>query len=61
MAQAQIPEQIMDAITGHETGGSTGRKVYQHIQQKDIASAIQCLNYSSVTFAKSYVTNESCK
>lgn len=56
MARARIPEQIMDAITGHETGGSTGRKVYQHIQQQDLEAAIKCLSFESFLFPRTYVT-----
>lgn len=54
LAQARVPEQLMDAITGHETGGSTGRKVYQHIQLEDISFAIQSLTYEVIDLPRVY-------
>lgn len=53
MARAQVPEKVMDAITGHETGGSTGRKVYTHLSTDDLLKAIQCLSYDSVNLPRS--------
>lgn len=47
LAKAQVQEQLMDAITGHETGGSTGRKVYTHLDMHDLKEAIERLSYGT--------------
>ena len=54
MAHAKVSEHVMDAITGHETGGSTGRKVYQHLELNDLTTAIQSIAYSAITLPKVY-------
>lgn len=54
LAKAQVQEQLMDAITGHETGGSTGRKVYTHLDLEDLQKAIQKVSYSSVDLPRAY-------
>lgn len=54
MAHAKVSEHVMDAITGHETGGSTGRKVYQHLQLDDLTTAIQSIAYSAITLPRAY-------
>lgn len=54
MAHAKVSEQVMDSITGHETGGSTGRKVYQHLQMEDLTTAIQSIAYSAITVPRAY-------
>lgn len=46
LARAQVQEQLTDAITGHETGGSTGRKVYTRLDLEDLRQAIEALSYS---------------
>ncbi|MEG3035930.1 MAG: tyrosine-type recombinase/integrase, partial [Aurantimicrobium sp.] len=52
LAKAQVQEQLMDAITGHETGGSTGRKVYTRLDMEDLQKAIQTLSYSSISLPR---------
>ena len=47
LAKAQVQEQLMDAITGHETAGSTGRKVYTHLDMHDLKEAIERLSYGT--------------
>lgn len=54
LAKAQVQEQLMDAITGHETGGSTGRKVYTHLDMEDLQKAIQTLSYGSIRLPRAY-------
>lgn len=51
LAKAQVQEQLMDAITGHETGGSTGRKVYTHRDMHDLKEAIERLSYGTQVLA----------
>lgn len=48
LAKAQVQEHLMDAITGHETGGSTGRRVYTHPDMEDLQQAVEQLSYESV-------------
>ncbi|WP_272971498.1 site-specific integrase [Comamonas terrigena] len=56
LAKAQVQEQLMDAITGHETGGSTGRKVYTRLDMEDLQKAIQTLSYGSISLPRVYPT-----
>lgn len=44
----------MDAITGHETGGPTGRKVDTHLDMEDLQRAIQMLSYDSISLPRVY-------
>ncbi|CAB5673986.1 Uncharacterised protein [Comamonas aquatica] len=39
----------MGAITGNETSGSTGRRVYTHLDMEDLQKAIQTLSCRSIT------------
>lgn len=57
LAKAQVQEKLMDAITGHETGGSTGRKVYTHLDIRGLQAAVQALAYESVVLPKVYPTS----
>lgn len=54
MSKGKIPEKVQDAITGHETQGSTGTKVYQGIDLEDRIEAIQSLTYASINLPKVY-------
>ena len=54
LAKAQVQEHLMDAITGHETGGSTGRKVYTHPEMEDLHQAVEQLSYESVDLPRVY-------
>ena len=54
LAKAQVQEQLMDTITGHETGGSTGRRVYTHPDMDDLKKAIQTLSYDSISLPRVY-------
>lgn len=52
--QSRVPEKTMDAITGHESVGSTGRAVYTHLSTQDLQEAIQSLRYETVVLPKVY-------
>ncbi|MDH1700614.1 site-specific integrase [Comamonas terrigena] len=56
--KAQVQEQVQDAITGHETGGSTGRKVYTRLDMEDLQKAIQTLSYGSISLPRVYFTGK---
>lgn len=45
MAEADISENDMDALVGHEAKGSTGSKVYTHRTMKTPKKAIDSLHY----------------
>lgn len=56
MSKAKIPEKVQDAITGHETQGSTGTRVYQGIDLEDRLEAIQSLSYDSISLPRGYTS-----
>jgi|GEM_PF-810512 len=56
MSKAKIPEKVQDAITGHETQGSIGTRVYQGIDLEDRLEAIQSLSYSSISLPRVYAS-----
>jgi integrase len=45
MAEAEVSEQVMDAVVGHEIKGSTGAKVYTHRSLMALKRAIEVLHY----------------
>ncbi|MFA9287985.1 hypothetical protein ACCQ08_24620, partial [Comamonas sp. SY3] len=56
MSKAKIPEKVQDAITGHETQGSIGTRVYQGIDLEDRLEAILSLSYSSFSLPRVYTS-----
>lgn len=54
LAKAGVAEKTIDAITGHVDGGSTGRRVYTHLDMEDLQQAIEQLSYDSVSFPRVY-------
>lgn len=54
LSRAKIPEKVQDAITGHETQGSIGTKVYQDVNIQDRLEAIQALSYPALSLPKVY-------
>jgi integrase len=44
MAEAGIPEAVIDTLVGHEISGSVGAKVYTHRTSKTLSEAIEVLN-----------------
>ena len=49
MAEANVSEQIMDAVVGHEVKGSTGAKVYTHRSLQALAKAIEVIRYPALS------------
>lgn len=45
MSRAKIPDKVQDTITGHETQGSIGTKVYQSVSLEDRIEAVEALSY----------------
>jgi len=54
LAKAGVAEKTMDAITGHVDGGSTGRRVYTHLDMEDLQQAIEQLSYGSIDLQRVY-------
>ena len=46
MSRAKIPEKVQDSITGHETQGSIGTKIYQSISFEERIEAIESITYT---------------
>lgn len=49
LAEAGVPEQVIDCLVGHEVKGSTGAKVYTHRSMTTLKKAIEILDYKAVT------------
>lgn len=45
LADAEVPESIMDRITGHSLRGSTGTRVYEHTRPQHLQRAIERVTY----------------
>jgi integrase len=54
MSRAGVDHKVQDCITGHETGGSTGTKVYQHTDEQELFHAVCCLAYPGLVLPKVY-------
>ena len=54
MNKERIAEKVQDAITGHEDGGSTGRKVYTHLDTEQLVQAIESVTYPGLSLPKVY-------
>ena len=49
LAEAEVAEQVIDCLVGHEVKGSTGAKVYTHRSMATLKNAIEILEYGAVT------------
>lgn len=54
MADADVPEQVIDTLLGHEVKGSTGAKVYTHRTLLTLRKAIEVLDYSALALPRVY-------
>lgn len=54
MADAEVQEQMIDAIVGHEIKGSTGAKVYTHRTVKALKGAIDVLSYPALSLNRAF-------
>ncbi len=58
MSRAGVDHKVQDCITGHETGGSTGTKVYQHTDQLELLAAVEALDFSPLAFTRVYANRK---
>lgn len=56
MSRAKIPDKVQDTITGHETQGSIGTKVYQSVSLEDRIEAVEAISYPLLNLSKVYTT-----
>lgn len=54
MSKGKVLEKVQDAVTGHETQGSIGTKIYQGIDLDDRLAAIQTLSYPFLSLPRTY-------
>lgn len=54
MAEAEITEQMMDTVMGHEIKGSTGAKVYTHRTLAAIQKALAVVHYPALSLPRVY-------
>jgi integrase len=54
MAEAEIAEQVMDSLVGHEVKGSIGAKVYTHRTLRTLKKAIDVLQYPALRLPRIY-------
>lgn len=52
MSRAKIPEKVQDSITGHETQGSIGTKIYQSISFEERIEAIESITYPQLNLPR---------
>lgn len=52
MAEAEVPEQVMDTVVGHEVRGSTGAKVYTHRSLQALRKAVEVLHYPALSLPR---------
>lgn len=45
MSRSKIPEKVQDSITGHETQGSIGTKIYQSVSLEERVEAMESITY----------------
>jgi len=54
MADAEVTEQVIDTLVGHEVKGSTGAKVYTHRTMKTLKKAVEVVNYPTLSLSRVY-------
>ena len=54
LAEAEIAEQVMDNLVGHEIKGSTGAKVYTHRTLKTLKKAIDVLQHPALSVSRTW-------
>lgn len=52
LANNGVPSQLIDAILGHEAGGSVGEQVYTHWTIEAKSNALEALSYPALTSCK---------
>jgi integrase len=54
MSAANVPEPDQDNITGHTVKGSTGTRVYRHIQLDKLRQSVEAIRYPTFSLARTY-------
>ena len=57
MTAAKVTEQDQDRITGHELQGSTGTKVYSHVDLAQLREVVETIRYQGFNLSRSYKVN----
>lgn len=52
MRKAGYPDSTIDKITGHESAGSVGTKVYDHWDLKELQEVVEAIKYSAFKLPK---------
>jgi integrase len=56
MARASVSAEVQDAITGHERQGSTGTRVYRHVDECELVKAVVSVQYPGLDLPRAYMT-----
>lgn len=54
LARAKVPATTQDRITGHETQGSTGSRVYTHVSMPELVEAVEAVRYEGLELPRVY-------
>ena len=54
LSKAHVSEKVQDHITGHEHQGNTGSRVYQHVDDDDLISAVEKITYTGLVINRVY-------
>lgn len=54
MTKAKVPATTQDRITGHETQGSTGSRVYTHVSMPELVEAVETIRYEGLELPRVY-------
>jgi len=54
LAEAEVPEHVIDSLMGHRIKGSEGAKVYSHRSEATLQKAIEKISYSTVILNSIY-------
>ena len=54
MARGGVSHEVQDLITGHEVQGSTGTRIYRHVDEADLTEAILCVRYPGLQLPRVY-------
>lgn len=52
MTRANVPATTQDRITGHETQGSTGSRVYTHVSMRELVEAVESISYPGLNLPR---------
>jgi len=61
MSRAGVDPKVQDRITGHETQGSTGTRVYQSVGDAEVQNAIAAITYPEVRLSSVYIVKKTSR